>query len=106
MGSWYPLAKLPPSDADYIDMMRRCDLWPAHAWLMREETALAVVNRHTRALGVIFNIPWRDRLTVFELMIFDREHMLAILTPGADPGVPEHKYHDYEAMFDAGWWPD
>lgn len=96
----------PPTDAEFIDMMRRADLWPAHTWCRREATALALINRTTGALGIIFNVPWRDRLTVFELNLFEREALVRVASTSDPSGVPEHKYIDYEGMFDAGWRPD
>lgn len=103
---WYPLTGVVPTDAEFTDMMRRADLWPAHTWCRREATALALVNRQTGAMGVIFNVPYRDRLTVYEVNIFMGEDFRRVAATTGPSGVPEHKYIDYEGMFDAGWRPD
>jgi hypothetical protein len=96
---------MPPTEEEWIAMMQRADLWPPHGWCRRAATALAVQNRTTGAMGVLLNVPWRDRLTVYEVNIFDRRFHHVLVSPEPS-GVPEHKYIDFPGMYDAGWWPD
>lgn len=106
MSPWYPLAGTWPTDTEFVGMMERADLWPAHTWCRREATALALQNTKTGALGVILNVSYRDRLTVYEVNIFFHDELVRVAATSEPSGVPEHKYADFEAMFDAGWRPD
>lgn len=106
--SWYPIAGHWPTDAEFIGMMRESERWPAHPWCRIDKTALALKNDKTGALGIIFGerVKWRDRLTVYEVNIFDHATLVRVATSTEPSGVPEHKYIDFEGMFDAGWRPD
>jgi hypothetical protein len=96
----------PPTDLEFIAMMARHDLWPAHMWCQIDRTVLAVQNDKTGALGIICNVSYRDRLTVYEVNLFETDALRRVLASTDPSGVPEHKYTDYEEMYAAGWRPD
>lgn len=83
-------------------------VWPPRAWgVPYAGIACALSNRVNGKLGLIVNVSYRDRLTVFEVNVFDRPAMQRIFDgKGGPTGVPEHTYIDFEGMLDAGWRPD
>lgn len=91
---------------DFVAIMRDAEAWPARGWGIRPGVACALKNTVDGRLGLIVNVAHRDRLTVYEVNVFERDKMWAIFNTTGPTGVPEHTYIDFEGMADAGWRPD
>jgi hypothetical protein len=98
--------KDPIHPGEFQALMSNPRLWPPRAFGVDAERGCALRNAKTGASGLLVNVPWRDRLTVYETNVFDGEVVGRIYNTEGPTGVPEHKYEDFEAMVNAGWRPD
>lgn len=96
----------PTNQDERLEIMRRPETWPPRAFGLRAQRGCAMVNVKTGQHGLLTNVPWRDRLTVYETGVFDHTNMNRIYNTEDPSGVPEHPYESFDAMYDAGWRPD